>query len=177
MSGDNWATPPWLFSIAETLYGEFDIDVCASKENAKCPRFYTEDQNGLNQDWARLNWCNPPYSKIGPWVRKAHEESLKGKETVMLLPADFSTRWARDLWYTASHILICNQRIKFVGATNSPKFGSMFAFVYAKRVQRSILVGDAPRISLIDLRRAITGMAIMDSIIVDTKHRETGDQP
>lgn len=76
----------------------FSIDVAASAENAKLPRFYTRADDGLAQSWAGERvWCNPPYSVIRPWVEKAWQEV--GAELVaMLLPANRTEQtWWQDL--------------------------------------------------------------------------------
>ena len=67
---DDWPTPQWLF---DALHAEFSftLDPCASKENAKCVRFFTRDQDGLLQDWGRQTvFMNPPYGRvIGDWLK------------------------------------------------------------------------------------------------------------
>ena len=69
---DDWATPPELFAQINRRYGPFDLDVCASAGNTKCERFYSPDQDGLQQPWQGVCWMNPPYGRtIGLWVRKA----------------------------------------------------------------------------------------------------------
>ena len=72
---------------------DFTIDVAASPENAKLPRYFTTADDGLAQSWADERvWCNPPYSNIGPWVEKAH--SSDADLVVMLLPANRTEqRW------------------------------------------------------------------------------------
>lgn len=50
---DNWETPQYLFDALNAKY-HFDLDVCASKENAKCPRYYSIEDNGLVQEWGVL---------------------------------------------------------------------------------------------------------------------------
>ena len=66
-------------------------------DNAKCPRYFTPAEDGLQQPWTGRCWCNPPYGKtIGLWVRKAWESSLEGATVVMLLPARVDTRWWHD---------------------------------------------------------------------------------
>jgi site-specific DNA-methyltransferase (adenine-specific) len=42
---DNWPTPQDLFN---ELHGEFrfDLDPCASSENARCERYFTAEQDG-----------------------------------------------------------------------------------------------------------------------------------
>ena len=47
---DMWATPKDFFEKINEEFG-FNLDVCATKENAKCERYFTEDDNGLAQDW------------------------------------------------------------------------------------------------------------------------------
>lgn len=66
----------------------FSLDAAASIQNAKCSRFFTREENGLSRSWlGEKVYCNPPYSLIEPWVKKAWEE--KGAEVVvMLLPAN-----------------------------------------------------------------------------------------
>lgn len=47
---DDWETPKSLFDKLDATF-HFDIDVCASKENAKCAKYFTREQDGLKQDW------------------------------------------------------------------------------------------------------------------------------
>ena len=129
MANDTWATPIWLFEYAQSRFGDFDLDVCAAHDSFKCKPYYTIDDNSLVKPWAYLNWCNPPYSNIPPWVEKAALETSCGNRTVMLLPADFSTKWFKLVWEVSSDILIINKRVQFVGATSSPKFASFLCLV------------------------------------------------
>lgn len=47
---DEWATPRDLFDELDREF-HFETDVCATKENAKCARFFTRQQDGLAQKW------------------------------------------------------------------------------------------------------------------------------
>ena len=47
----DWGTPQDLFDRLSEEFGGFDLDVCANAENAKCPRYFTEKDDGLSQDW------------------------------------------------------------------------------------------------------------------------------
>jgi phage N-6-adenine-methyltransferase len=68
----------------------FTLDASASKENAKCAKFFDRETNGLSQSWAgEITWCNPPFSDVRSWVNKAITEVRKGcPKVVMLLPAN-----------------------------------------------------------------------------------------
>jgi phage N-6-adenine-methyltransferase len=145
MANDTWATPVWLFEYAQQRYGQFDLDVCAAHDSYKCKPYYTIEDNSLTLPWRQLNWCNPPYSNIRPWIEKAALELNQDNSTVMLLPADFSTRWFKLVWELSSEILIINQRVKFVGATSSPKFASFFCLISPLGLNL-----EAPNVQLID---------------------------
>jgi len=47
---DEWATPQHVF---DELHKEFDfnLDPCATAENAKCRKFFTAADNGLEKSW------------------------------------------------------------------------------------------------------------------------------
>lgn len=93
---DDRETPPDLFILASSSYGPFTIDVAASEKNTKRDRFYTIDDNGLDQSWSGERvWCNPPFSNIKPWIVKAWQEWPSAETIVMLLPA---TRTEQAWW-------------------------------------------------------------------------------
>lgn len=73
-----WETPKDFFDKLNEEY-HFDLDVCAAKDNAKCKRYFTKEQNGLFQEWKGVCWMNPPYGKeIGLWMKKAYESMFGG---------------------------------------------------------------------------------------------------
>lgn len=94
-SVDDRGTTLEVFASLHERFG-FTIDACATASNAKLPRYWTPDDDGLAQDWAGQRvWCNPPYSNIGAWVEKA---ATSGAElVVMLLPAN---RTEQGWWQT-----------------------------------------------------------------------------
>ena len=47
---DNWETPPEVFKDLDNEF-KFTLDPCASKENHKCDKYFTKEENGLLQDW------------------------------------------------------------------------------------------------------------------------------
>ena len=96
---DDRATHPLHFAQLDEEYGPFTLDVAAAPHNAKCDRYFTREQDGLRQSWAGERvWCNPPYSSIEPWVRKAWSEATTSRGIVMLLPANRTEqKWWQSL--------------------------------------------------------------------------------
>jgi phage N-6-adenine-methyltransferase len=89
----DWATPQDFFDKLNDEFA-FTLDVCASPENAKCDRYFTEDDDGLMQKWDGVCWMNPPYGKeIPKWMEKAYKASQEGATVVCLVPARTDTRW------------------------------------------------------------------------------------
>ena len=85
---DDRATHPHWFAALEERLGRFTLDVAASHQNTKCARYYTAENDGLAMPWdGEQVWCNPPYSDIGPWVKKAWAEYPATALIAMLLPA------------------------------------------------------------------------------------------
>ncbi len=120
---DDWSTPQELFDQLEAEFG-FDLDVCATAENAKCERFFTRDVDGLGQPWAGNCWMNPPYGDaIGDWVAKAHATGDEGWLVVCLLPARTDTNW---WWDHARYgeVRFLKGRLRFGGAESSAPFPS-----------------------------------------------------
>jgi phage N-6-adenine-methyltransferase len=82
---DDRALPPDDFAKLQDRFA-FTVDAAASEHNAKLDRHWTKEINGLTQSWAGERvYCNPPYSNIGPWVRKAWCER-QADLVVLLLP-------------------------------------------------------------------------------------------
>ena len=68
----DWATPWPLFRELDARFGPFELDVCATAHNAKCKKFFSPEDDGLNQVWHGVCWMNPPYGRALPyWMAKA----------------------------------------------------------------------------------------------------------
>ena len=121
---DEWATPQALFDELAWLFGGFDLDPCATRENAKCARFFTREEDGLSRRWEGKVFLNPPYGRdIGRWVSKAFEASMEGALVVCLLPARTDTRWWQD-YAKRGQVFFLRGRLKFGSAQNSAPFPS-----------------------------------------------------
>lgn len=112
---DAWATPQWLFDWQESIY-DFDVDLCANDDNAKCKKYITKEKDSLSVDWSKLGWvgwCNPPYSNISPWVEKAARSARKGFTTVMLIPTPNGEKYYSSVFSYATAITFITGRIAF----------------------------------------------------------------
>ena len=119
----DWETPLELFEALDREFG-FDLDVCATADNAKCARYYTPEQDGLKQRWEGVCWMNPPYGRdIGKWIRKAYEESLRGATVVCLVPSRTDTSWWHD-YCLKGEIRYIRGRLRFGGARANAPFPS-----------------------------------------------------
>lgn len=104
----------------EVEYGSesgFDLDPCATESNAKCDKFYTIENDGLQKDWrgARV-FCNPPYGReLHRWVKKCYDESRKPNTlVVMLIPARTDTAYFHDyIYHKAREIRFVRGRLHF----------------------------------------------------------------
>jgi phage N-6-adenine-methyltransferase len=121
---DMWATPQNFFDKLDAFF-RFELDVCATSENSKCRKYFTETDDGLKKDWFGTVWMNPPYGReIGKWVARAYAQSrLHGSTIVCLLPARTDTKWWHD-YCVKGEITFIKGRLKFGDAKNSAPFPS-----------------------------------------------------
>lgn len=124
----DWSTPQDFFDKLNEEF-HFTLDPCADGLNHKCDKYYTEEQDGLKQDWSGERvFCNPPYGRDVPkWVRKCFQEVYSGKCkcAVMLLNARTDTRWFHDYIYNKAEVRFVKGRLKFGGQTQPAPFPSM----------------------------------------------------
>lgn len=121
---DKRQTPISVFNrIQELVNIPLIHDVAAEDHTAKCPSFWTIEDDALSRDWTEASigyfnnhalWMNPPYSNPEAWVKKAAEEARNGLIVVGLIPDDRSTGWWQK-WVEdkASIVYIPNKRISF----------------------------------------------------------------
>jgi len=83
-----WLTPPYIMGALSAEF-RFDFD--------PCPHPKPDDFDGLDAEWGRSNYVNPPFGVVmhkgkkkgaTAWARKCIEEHKKGKTVVMVYPID-----------------------------------------------------------------------------------------
>lgn len=57
-----WETPKDFFNKLNEVFN-FELDVCAVPETAKCEKYFTPEIDGLSQEWKETCWMNPPYGR------------------------------------------------------------------------------------------------------------------
>ncbi|WP_256682706.1 phage N-6-adenine-methyltransferase [Buttiauxella agrestis] len=126
--GDQWRTPDLLFWGINAMFGPLVLDLFADDSNAKCPTWYTAEDNSLTQDWSErladlggAAFANPPYSRSSYHEKQAitgmthiinHALAMreKGGRYVFLIKAATSETWWPD---SADHIAFIRGRIGF----------------------------------------------------------------
>lgn len=154
---DEHGTPQALFDKLDEEF-HFDLDVCATAPhevpgivglgetaldppftenpsntvlhpgNAKCPIYFTKDDDALTQEWFGTVWMNPPYTKgqVGVWIKKLVYEMLAGRITrgVALVAARPDTQWFRTAVSYACEVRFLAGRLTFQGSTDAAPFPS-----------------------------------------------------
>lgn len=135
---DEWGTPDKLFRVLNKEF-LFTVDVASSDHNAKLPKHFTKENNGLAQSWTGERvFCNPPYSKdqIGKWVAKAFSERSNADTIVMILPVRTDRAYFHDMILGYAEIRFIRGRPNFIPCigqkmSSRPPFNSMVV-IYRK---------------------------------------------
>lgn len=131
---EEWETPQELFDRLDREF-HFELDPCATPENAKCSEYFTKEDDGLSKEWFGNVFVNPPFRHVAKWVGKAYEEVRKGnaKTVVMLIGARTDTRWFHKYALPYAKIRFVQGRLTYVGEENPAPFPSMIViFEYGK---------------------------------------------
>jgi len=80
-----WLTPPGLYKELDDEFN-FDFDPCPYPQ----PLMF----DGLEGDWGKSNYVNPPFKGPTRWVRKCIEQYRNGKKVVFVFPVD---KWLLEL--------------------------------------------------------------------------------
>jgi phage N-6-adenine-methyltransferase len=116
-----WETPPDFWQALNLVY-EFQVDVCASRWNAKCPLFIPIDGDALDKHtvWvmekANRAWCNPGFANVLPWHMKAFEQAQRhpaGLVVVIGIPGA-SQEWYAFAQQHADEIVDLSPRVDFL---------------------------------------------------------------
>ena len=113
---DHWSTPQHVFEGLDQEF-HFDFDPCPLMSKG----------DGRKLIWSGSVFCNPPYSRIGEFLRAGLYWLAEKKCSliVFLLPARTDTSWFHEFCLNAEEIRFIKGRLKFGKAVNSAPFPSM----------------------------------------------------
>jgi len=96
-------TPSWLLSKLSSLFG-ITFDACPTNPTA----------DGLKIPWQKNTYCNPPYRRIGPWLKKADREWLTNHIcTIFLIPVRFYAKYAQSSLANVTAVYFATDLIQF----------------------------------------------------------------
>lgn len=123
---NEWETPQDLFDKLNAEFN-FTLDPCATRENAKCDKYYTIEDDGLSKNWFFEHiFMNPPYGReVGKWVKKAFENRYESV-IVGLIPARTDTKYWHDYIQDKAEVRFIRGRVYFInnGKTGPAPFPS-----------------------------------------------------
>jgi site-specific DNA-methyltransferase (adenine-specific) len=125
---EEWATPGDLFGRLDAEF-HFTLDPCATRQNAKCRKFFDRKTNGLTQDWSNERvFMNPPYGRlVGQWMRKARKAAKGGALVVCLIHARTDTRWWHEnVEGQANEVRFIRGRVRFERPQGLPSVSAPF---------------------------------------------------
>lgn len=114
---DEWYTPPEIF---EALGLTFCLDPCSPGKDHWVPaqKVYTEQDDGLTQQWDGIVFVNPPFGGRNghvPWLQKFVEHG----HGIILVRAYTSAKWFQDYAPLMGGTLFPRGKTKFVRADGS----------------------------------------------------------
>lgn len=134
---DSWETPPeWTTWLIRTF--GITMDLCASEYNAIVPKYYSEEDSCLRNDWPNgpndVLFINPPFSDAERILKfTAWQAKKRGCKVIVLYKANFETKiWQQHLLPNAKFILFPSRRVNFClqgKAAGAVPFTTVFAFL------------------------------------------------
>jgi len=131
-NSDEHNTPSFLIEAAREVMGEIDLDPMSNmlaNETIKATKYYTKEDEGLEQEWEGNIWLNPPFSLANKAVDKLINSYEKGEITsaVLLLKSAIETKRYQKLYpYPFCEL---NKRVNFISPDNYQVNSAPFATV------------------------------------------------
>lgn len=121
-SGEHeWYTPAEYIDAARFVMGSIDTDPASSEvanRTVQAMRFYTKENDGLQQRWSGRVWLNPPYAQ--PLIAQFSEavtaryESGEIEQACILVNNATETAWFQQMLAACSAVCFIRGRIKFI---------------------------------------------------------------
>jgi len=136
-SGENeWYTPPKFIEAARKVMGGIDLDPASSEianKNVKADKYFTKDDDGLNQKWGGNVWLNPPYAQplMSQFAGKVVSSHKDITQAIVLVNNATETLWFQSMARVCSAVCFPSSRIRFLkpeGEQGSPLQGQAILY-------------------------------------------------
>src|SRR5438552_4181923 len=114
-TSNEWYTPARYIEAARLVMGGIDLDPAScelANRTVKAGRYYTQEDDGLAQEWKGRVWLNPPYGRTNE-MKARHQSTIEMfvfkllqcfnddsiEQAVLLVPATIGTKWFAPLWH------------------------------------------------------------------------------
>jgi ParB family chromosome partitioning protein len=127
-SGENeWYTPPQFIESARLVMGSIDTDPASNpiaNATVKATRFFTKDEDGLQQKGEGNVWMNPPYAQplMSQFAEAISEKFEIGEieQAIILVNNATETQWFQRMASVASAVCFPKSRVKFLDPNGKP---------------------------------------------------------
>jgi len=134
----HWATPAHVYDALNAEF-HFTLDPCATKENAKCAKFYTKADDGLSKDWSGERvFMNPqPMKMNNAVIVQAEEQQLFQVEDGGAVPTSPLQLYFKTINYQTAMRLVKRYHYLHRSAPTTWSFGAY----YGGRIVGVITIG------------------------------------
>jgi ParB family chromosome partitioning protein len=122
-----WYTPPDYLDAARAVLGAIDLDPASSEiaqRTVRAEKYFTKDDDGLQQHWQGRVWLNPPYNPklVDRFVAKLCEHFGAGdvSAAVLLVNNATDTQWFHQAAAVCSALCLTLGRVKFLDDDGNP---------------------------------------------------------
>ena len=111
---NEWQTPAKYVELVRKVLGQIDLDPAScddAQETVRAVKYFTKENNALEQTWHGRVFMNPPYSSgmIAPFIDKFLQEHEAGRISgIVLTNNDADRYWYHRLWVQC--VAFCNTR-------------------------------------------------------------------
>ena len=110
-------TPLKIINMAREVMGDIDLDPATSEmaqSHVEAKRYYTIEDDGLQQEWAGRVWLNPPFDSANAtrFIQKLTEGILV-TEYVLLTCGPTDSRWLQIIAADADLMCLPKRRPRF----------------------------------------------------------------